>query len=181
MAQLVQTSSTNVKRNGTRILLVIFFSLTPLFLLSFAGLLPSSTVNCWRYEIDLSSGKIRYTRYIAFVPVAQHIEQTAISLVSNSLPARSHSDWVLVLTGSPGFQKHSSDEVFKDAFQQIKELERIWELGEITQEDRRITATKVLELWQQGRNPNLARTYLDQLWTNIDQKQSIRGLQSPLR
>jgi hypothetical protein len=53
--------------------------LTVPFWMSFAGLLPESRVNCTTYEVDITSGRVRETRYFAFLRLARSVRESAAS------------------------------------------------------------------------------------------------------
>lgn len=130
------------------------------FLLSLVGLLPWSPINCWHYDVDIHSGRIRYTRYFAFVPISQRIDESALSRALQPEDLRaSHPDWRRALTFSPGV-RHSPHYLFHSAIHQIWELEMAWRVGEFTPAARRSSAKRVLELWQEGQSANAAKPYL---------------------
>lgn len=130
------------------------------FVLSLAGLFPGSALNCWHYDVDVCSGRIRYTRYIAFVPIRQSVDESALSLAL--LPEDlqdSQPDWRRVTTLSPGV-RNSPHFIFHSAMAQIQELEADWQTGEFTAAARRSSAKRLLELWQQGQCDDAAEPYL---------------------
>lgn len=128
--------------------------------LSLLGLLPWSPINCWQYEVDLHSGRIRYTRYLAFIPVSQRIDESALSRAL--LPDEeqgSQPDWRLVMTLSPGVS-NSPHYSFHSAMDQIGKLETLWHSAGASAADRRSSAMRVLELWQEGQCDDAAAPYL---------------------
>jgi hypothetical protein len=134
--------------------------LTVPFLLSLVGLLPWSPINCWHYEVDIHSGQIRYTRYLAFIPITQRIEDSALSRALRPEDLRYPlPDWRRALTFSPGV-RNSPHYIFHSAIAQIRELEIIWQAGDFTPAARRSSAKRVLELWQEGQSDDAAKPYL---------------------
>ena len=130
------------------------------FLLSLVGLLPWSPINCWHYEVDIHSGRIRYTRYFAFVPISQRIDESTLSRALQPEDLRdSHPDWRRALTLSPGV-RNSPHYIFHSAIAQIRELEVVWQAGEFTVAAQRSSAKRVLELWQEGQSDDAAKPYL---------------------
>ena len=134
----------------------------PILLLaaSLVGLLPWSPVNGWHYDMDIASGRIRYTRYLFWVPWRQVIEDSALTkaLRPEDL-ADVQADWHRVQTFSPGVS-HSPHYHFHSATAQIRELEIAWTLAEFTPAARRTSAKRVLQLWQLAGRDNGARDYL---------------------
>lgn len=133
------------------------------WLLPALGFLTWSPINCWGYDVDICSGRIRYTRYFAFVAVARRVQSSALS---DALEAEDfqgcRTEWRRVLTFSPGV-RHSPHYVFHGAIHQIHELESTWELG-FTLEARRASALRVLDLWREGDCDDAARDYLRELF-----------------
>ena len=133
------------------------------FLLQLNGILPWSPINCWHYDVDINSGRIRYTRYFAFIMVSQHTEESALSrtLLPEDIKD-SQPDWRRVFTFSP-FYHNSPHYTFHSAINQIKQLETTWQIGKLTPAARRLSAKRVLELWQEGQSYHIADTYLHAL------------------
>ena len=136
------------------------FLLAAPFLLSLVGFLPWSPINCWHYEVDIHSGRIRYTRYLAFVPISQRIDESALSRALHPDDLRdSHPDWRRALTLSPGV-RHSPHYIFHSAIVQIQELDMVWQAGGFTPAAKRSSAKRVLALWQEGQSDDAAKPYL---------------------
>jgi hypothetical protein len=129
-------------------------------LLLLLGLLPWSPVNCWHYDVDIHSGRIRYIRVIAFLPIQKRIDPSALSNALHPEDVRgSEPDWRRALTLSPGIH-HSPHYIFHSAISQIRELEIDWQLGDFTPAARRASAKRVLQLWQHGQRDDEAKPYL---------------------
>jgi len=130
------------------------------FLLSLVGLLPWSPINCWHYDVDIHSGRIRYVRHFAFIPISQRIDESALSGALQPDDLRgAQPDWRRALTLSPRV-RNSPHYIFHSAISQIRELEMVWKVGEFTPAARRSSAKRVLELWQQGQSDDGAKPYL---------------------
>jgi hypothetical protein len=140
--------------------------LTVPFWMSFAGLLPESRINCSTYEVDISSGRLRDTRYIAFIPLPRTVTESAVSaalLPSDTAGAK--PDWRPICTYSPGGRYDRSPTfTFRRAIGQLRQMELLWEQGKFSQPARRVSARRILELWQEGQRPEAANRYLDALW-----------------
>lgn len=130
------------------------------FVLSLAGFLPWSPVNCWHYDVDIHSGRVRYTRYFAWIQVLQRVDETALSgaLKPDDLPG-APGDWRRAHTLSPG-TGHSPHYIFHSALAQIRQLEMAWKVGEFTPAARRASARRLLALWQPGQRDDAANPYL---------------------
>lgn len=133
------------------------------FLLSLMGLLPWSPINCWHHDVDIHSGRIRYTRYFVYLPVVKRVEESPLSRalaeggVSNGTP-----DWRRVMTLSPGVH-NSPHYLFHSAMAQMRELETLWQMGGFAHEARRSSARQVLQLWQKGQSDAAAQPYLHEV------------------
>ncbi len=105
----------------------------PLLLaLSMLGRFPWSGVNCWQDDIDITSGRIRQTRYLLWIPVQRFVRDSALTKAARPEAATlSGPDWHPVVTLSPGL-RHSPHYAFHGATDQIRELEFCWECGKMT-------------------------------------------------
>lgn len=128
-------------------------------LLSLVGMLPWSRLNCWNYDIDIYSGRIRYTRFIAYISVNQRIYDSALS--RELPPPDKQADWYPVNTFSPRV-RHSPHYAYHAALFQIERLDALWDCGEFTPSARRAICRHILALWQ-TENCEAATQYLDTL------------------
>ena len=110
--------------------------------------------------MDIRSGRIRYTRYVAFLQISKRIDESVLSraLLPEDL-RKTQPDWRRTLTLAPGIH-HSPHYIFHSAFSQIRELETIWRMGEFTPAARSLSARRLLEVWQQGQSDGAASSYL---------------------
>jgi hypothetical protein len=131
-----------------------------LFCATLVGLLPWSPVNCWHHDVDIHSGRVRYTRYVFWIPVRQKIEDSSLTkaLHQDDLGGIT-AEWHHAMTFSPGL-RHSPHYIFHSAINQIRELELSWSLADFTPEARRASARRVLQLWQQTGSDSGAGDYL---------------------
>lgn len=128
-------------------------------LLSVFGCFPWSLINCWHNEIDIHSGRVRYTRYLAFFQIAERIDETALSRALQPEDFEfAEPHWRKAETFSPRI-RHSPHYRYHSAIHQIKQLEIIWELGEFSDAEKRSSAKRVLELWQQGEGDHPASLF----------------------
>lgn len=132
--------------------------------LSIFGLFPWSGINCWQDDIDLNRGRIRYTRYLLWLPVTRSEQDSSLTkALSSEDRTESSEDWQPVVTLSPGLH-HSPHYRFHGAIHQIRELEISWEFGKMTPEARRETARQVLHLWHQTGDYFQAGKYIQAVW-----------------
>ena len=126
-------------------LAVIAPTLTVLFLIS--GFFQSSSINCWHDDIDISTGRVRHTRYLLFCQIGDRTQDTWLSRAHNNC---SHSPvWRRVRTFSPGVG-YSPHYRFHGAIHQIKTLERADNIIPFDPDARRKVASTLLTLWQNG-------------------------------
>lgn len=148
-----------------RTLFAVVIVLPMLLVFSLFGLFPWSGLNCCQNDIDLTSGRTRFTRYLLWVPVRRIVNDstltTALSLRDRT---RLVAEWRPVVTLSPGFH-HSPHYRFHAATSQIRHLEICWEFGKMTQAARRETASHVLRLWRQSGDDSRAGEYIQAVWT----------------
>ncbi len=131
--------------------------------LSLLGFFAWSPLNCWHYDVDIRTGRIRYTRYLLFAQVVQRVEDSTLSkaLQPEDL-AGGQPNWQRVHTLSPNV-RNSPHYIFHGAMLQIRELDLIWRAGEFTPAARQSSAKRVLQLWQQSQSDDSVRPYLQAL------------------
>lgn len=119
-----------------------------------------SPINCRYQDIDLDTGRARYTTMIYWIPVSRDIKHTAISseLAEADLNVRDGS-WRRVNTFSPG-TGHSPHHLFHSALHQVKQLEMIWDLEDHDGQTRKTSAKEVLRLWQESNRDSGADDYI---------------------
>jgi len=126
-----------------------------------------SPLNCWHEDVDIYSGRTRYTRYLFWIPVKVHVDETAISLALIE-PPHSIPEWHRVNTFSPGIH-HSLHYYYHAAINQITHMERIWSLGEFSDDARKESARQLLKRWQNS-GTSSADEYVEQLWKAVAQQ-----------
>ena len=160
------------------IALVLSWWLSPL------GPLTWSPINCWHHEVDIYSGRERYTRFIAWIQVKERITDTALTTALSPDDLTHPPKWHRALTFSPGV-RHSPHYIYHSALHQIDTLELIWRLADFTPEARRATAREVLRLWQDHGRDDPVRKYLAALdkvtYTESDTRLAIRIVDLPER
>jgi len=130
-------------------LLLFVLTAAALFGLSLLGFFPWSGLNCWQDDIDITSGRTRYTRYLFWMPVNRTVNDSTLThALSPEDLAGARADWHPVVTLSPGMH-HSPHYRFHSVTSQIREPEIGWEFGKMTPAARRETARNVLRLWRQ--------------------------------
>jgi hypothetical protein len=95
------------------------------------------------------------------------VDETAVSLALN-VPADSIPQWHRVNTFSPGIH-HSPHYYYHAAINQIANMERIWSMGEFSDDARKESAGQLLKHWQNG-GTSSAEGYIEQLWKIAAQK-----------
>lgn len=126
------------------VLIFIFLLLAGPFL--FPLIDPWSEINCRKQWINIESGRARLERYIWFVKVSSHDEETALS---NALGASTAKDdaWRLVNTFGT-WQGHSPHHGFHGALNQVNVFETIAKDREWSVEKKREVALAVTAHWR---------------------------------
>ena len=134
-------------------------TMTPLFDFWFRW----SPINCRYEEVDIATGRLRFTRYCLYRKVSEEIRPSALSAcLPEEVIASATPQWHRVNTFSPGLN-HSPHHAFHGAIFQIQELERIWndrEFYGFPDELRRQSAQHVLALWRFSLDDGLACKYI---------------------
>jgi len=134
-----------------------------LFLVWASGILAWSRINCWTDEIDIRSGRTRYTRYLLWCRVKETISETdASQALKPSDYDPNTPDWRLVATLSPGVH-NSPHYFFHGAIYQLNKLESSWASARFTPEAKRESVLRLLSWWQHGGNYFAADKYLAEL------------------
>lgn len=146
------------KRIRWIVLGVIVPALTFLFLVS--GVFQWSPLNCWHDDVDITTGRVRHTRYLLFCQIGDRIEDTWISRAagaSNALP-----DWQRVNTFSPGV-RYSPHYRYHGAINQIQTAELADAMITFDPEARSKVANNLLRLWQNSGSDISADEYVEKV------------------
>ena len=82
------------RRTLPRALMVVAAVPPALLALSLLGFFPGSEINCWQDDIDITSGRIRHTRYRFWVPVTRSVRDSALTkTLSPEDSAGRRADW----------------------------------------------------------------------------------------
>jgi hypothetical protein len=120
---------------------------------------PWTGINCLDEEINIQSGKARYTRKFWFVPIYIKTRDTAFSLALGGekidVPSRKRSVWQTVNTFSPGVE-NSPQYAFHGAFHEAWMLEKLRDEYGLPPSEIRDLARQTLISWQtKGARPSL--------------------------
>lgn len=153
------------------ILLLVLF-VVPVFV-------PWTPINCQHQDVDIMTGRLRYTHFLLFCKVSERIEDSPLTKVLPSdVIATRTPEWHRVNTFSPGVH-HSPHYTFHGAIHQIHTLATLWDMAKNYgfQEDlKRKTALDVLAIWQQSGSYFLAGDYIQCLYDLTDETKRQRIL-----
>src|SRR5262245_32956245 len=125
--------------------------------------MPWTKLNCTDQELDINSGRLRFSQYVLFCRVSQRIEDSPLS---SALPpdtfSRGDAEWRHVNRFSPGVH-HSPHFAFHSGIFQIRSLADAWEMQRLTPDLRQRTALHVLALWKHEGSDGLASAYINEL------------------
>ena len=128
--------------------------------------------------MDIKTGRLRFTRYLAFCKVSERVVDSTLSLVlPREMVAASKPEWRRVNTFSPGV-RHSPHHGFHGAISQIRLLALIWEASAVEDPIKRKLALHVLALWQYDGSDRLVDRYFDGLNDVYDGSKKERILRS---
>lgn len=120
-----------------------------------------SRINCREQEVDMHSGLRRDTRYIYWIPIDRIVTDTPLSDALSGDPSTTAPRWALVNVFGP-YTKHSPHHIYHAAFNQIKQLQMIWDELEFDDMQRRESAQGLLREWQTTGSDSSADQYLRQ-------------------
>ena len=103
---------------------------------------------CYRCEdVDIKSGRIRYTRHLFYCKVSEKIEDTILTKALGEFAEGVQPDWRRVSTFSLGV-RHSNHYVYHGAIVQILLVAMIWQSSPFSDEAKRHMAQTILDKWQ---------------------------------
>ena len=147
------------------VVLVVAYLVVPFFF-------PWSEVNCRHQEVDIMTGKLRFTGYLLFCKISERIKDSPLSeVLPAGMVATAKPEWHRVNTFSPGVH-NSPHYIFHGAIYQIRTLSDIWEMSEphgLSADMRQKTALHVLALWQHSGNDSLADDYIEGLYDLMEE------------
>jgi len=110
---------------------------------------PWTEINCRHQDINIKTGRARYSRYLWFVKISEEVRDTPISvaLEGKVIDVADIKPWHRVNTFSPGL-RHSPHYRFHGAFAQARKMEMTFELIDANSEERCEIAESILKLWQ---------------------------------
>lgn len=131
-----------------------------LFIASLVGAFPWSPINCTNHEVDIQSGRTRFTRYLFWIPIYQSVDDSALTRALRPEDVAANTPrWRCAVTLSPGLG-HSPHYVYHSAINQIRVLEVLWSAGAFTPAARRASAKRVIQLWRDSESDEGAERYL---------------------
>jgi len=107
-----------------------------------------SRINCWTREIDINSGRTRYTRYWFWMVTRDEISTTWMSELLNGPVENASPNWHLVVTLSPG-ARHSPHYAFHGAIADLNTAQMVFERYDVPRERRLALAEAIRDSWKQ--------------------------------
>ena len=142
---------------------------------------PWSPLNCRYEDVDITTGRLRLSRYLLFCKVSERIEDSPLTLVlPQDVVKEARPEWRRVNTFSPGVD-HSPHHAFHGAIHQVRTLSQMWEMPELYSlpaDMRQATALHVLALWQHSDNDSLAGDYMGVLYDLMDTRKRQQILEA---
>ena len=124
---------------------------------------PWSRLNNEEQELDLLSGRARFSRYFLYCQVRRDVHETPLSeaLGAGGEPAGGER-WVKVNVFQPGVS-NSPHFYYHGAFFQIGQLGKYWQTGRFDRGARAKTARQLLRVWRDGGSYHAAEPYFEHL------------------
>ena len=165
------------RRHITWTIIAASILLLAVFLVSM--LMPWTPINCRHEDVDLTTGRLRYSRHLLFCKVSERIEDSPITKVLQlDVLGRRTPEWRRVNTFSPGVH-YSPHYTFHGAIHQIHTLATVWDMANeygFSEELKQKTALDVLAIWQQSGSDFLAGDYISCLYDLTDEAKRQRIL-----
>ena len=108
-----------------------------------------SEINCRHQDINIKTGRARYSRYLWFVKVSEAAKDTPLSLAlrGRTVDVARIDPWHRVNTFGP-WVVYSPHYRFHGALSQAEQVGMAFELSQPSEQERQDVATHVLTLWQ---------------------------------
>jgi hypothetical protein len=146
----------------TLVTLIVTSILLPLAL-QCTGFFPWSQLNCTRHEIDIYTGRTRVIRYLYFVPLVCQVRESTISRAAGyDAYDDTTATWRPYRTLSPG-QTSSPTQSFDSVTTQMDDVDNAWAIGQFSDDARRVSARRILSLWQSSGQAVGADQYIARL------------------
>ncbi len=130
---------------------------------SYSILSPWSEINCEHQDIDLDTGRARFTRMLLWLPVRKEIRPTPISQALEITDLASpRGDWRRVNTFTPG-SGISPHYHFHGALSDVHRLQAVWTIYQFSSDAQKESAATVLRLWKKSDRVSGASDYLTAL------------------
>ena len=128
-----------------------------------SGIFTWSPLNCTQEEVDIRTGRLRYTWYLLYCKVSQRVEDSPLTTALLPKAVKSvEPDWHLVNTFSP-FTHRSPHYVFHGAVAEIREVAAVWDMAPFQPDAKRQIAQTVITLWQRDGSEFCATEYIESL------------------
>jgi len=106
---------------------------------------------CEYQDVDINTGRIRYTRNFWHRKTSERIERTLITeALSKDFLANSTSEWKRVYT-IPFIIGISPSYLYHSAILRIRTIERDWETNSISRGEQQEIAKKVIKYWHENK------------------------------
>ena len=103
---------------------------------------------CYRCEdVDIKSGRIRYTRHLFYCKISEKIDDTILTKALGEFAEDVQPDWRRVSTFSLGV-RHSTHYVYHGAIVQILQVGMIWQMSPFSDGAKRQVARTILDKWK---------------------------------
>jgi hypothetical protein len=133
---------------------------------------PWSRLNNEEQELDLLSGRARFTRYFFYCQISQEVRETPLSEALDSSDKNDGKEqWVKVNVFQPGVS-NSPHFIYHGAFVQTGQLAKYWETGNFTPSARAKSARQLLKVWRDGGSYHAANPYFENLVELIVERNS---------
>ncbi|MHC4742260.1 MAG: hypothetical protein ACYS8Z_10125 [Planctomycetota bacterium] len=122
-----------------------------------------SRIKCWTQEIDINSGRTRYTHYLFWKVTEQEISPTWMSQLLNKADEEIVPNWHLVAALSPG-TPHSPHFAFHSAIADIDTAKKVFDLYDIPRDRQVALAEEIRSSWNRTGNDAEAHGLITQLF-----------------
>jgi hypothetical protein len=116
-------------------------------------------VNCWRWAIDLNSGRLRASRVILGFSIKERFEKSEFfSVINTNSPVTEAPIWKTMQLDRPDFIP-TRDNSMNGFLDQIHVITVLWGQNEFSPAAQKLIALRLLDAWKHGESLSSTRKY----------------------
>jgi hypothetical protein len=127
-------------------------------------IIPWTGINCKHQDINIKTGKVRYTRSLWYITISERVEDTVLSqaIKGHIVDVADVKPWHRVNTFSL-YWNYSPHYTFHSALCQVSQVKRFGYIAKLTSKQKQEIAKEILTAWQKSGNDQGASEIISRL------------------